>query len=72
VNKATIKALGQVFAAEVEGRLPYQSKAKVYAKLHAEGLVEPMERTFFFARLPVTVRGWQLTHAGRFFYCSNC
>jgi hypothetical protein len=72
-GKKTIQALERVFAAEIEGRLPYQSTAKIYAVLHEEGLVEPMERNFGVDRLgTMTVPGWQLTHAGRFLYCSSC
>ena len=70
-TKATIQALERVWAAEIEGRLPYQSKARVYEKLRDEGLVETMQR-HFGGRFAVTVTGWQLTHAGRLLYCSNC
>lgn len=66
-----IKALEKVFAAEIEGRLPFRSKAAIFKRLHDEGLVEPMER-HFGGRFPVIVAGWQLTHAGRFMYCSSC
>ena len=66
-----LKALERVFAAEVDGHLPFQSKAKIYGKLHEEGLVAPMERKFG-GRFPVTVTGWQLTHAGRIMYCASC
>lgn len=66
-----MKALEKVFAAEVEGRLPFQSKATIYQRLNDEGLIEPMERQFG-GRFPVVVSGWQLTHAGRLMYCSSC
>lgn len=70
-NKSTIKALERVFAAEIEDRLPFQSKAKIFQRLCEDGLLAPMERKFG-GRFPITVRGYELTHAGRFLYCSEC
>jgi hypothetical protein len=70
-TKKVLKALEKVFAAEIEGRLPFQSKALIYLDLQDEGLVQPMERTFG-GRHPVIVKGWQLTHVGRLAYCSAC
>lgn len=68
-----LQALERVFAAEIDGRLPFQSKAKIYARLQEEGLVEPMETKFGVPPLGVmTVTGWQLTHAGRLMYCMSC
>jgi hypothetical protein len=73
MNKTTIRALEKVFAAEIEGRLPFQSKAKIFRQLCDDGLLEPMERKFGGDRFgAVTVAGYQLTHAGRFAYCSTC
>lgn len=70
-EKVILDALEKVFAAEIEDRLPFQSKVAIYRRLHNNGLIQPMERTFG-GRFPVTVTGWQLTHAGRFLYCSSC
>ena len=70
-TKKVIDALEKVFAAEIEARLPFQSKAKIYREMESDGLVAPMERKFG-GQFPVTVTGWQLTHAGRFIYCSSC
>lgn len=70
-TKRVLKALGRVFAAEIEGRIPFQSKALIYLDLSDEGLVEPMERTFA-GRFPIVIKGWQLTHVGRIVYCSSC
>lgn len=67
-----IKALEKVFAAEVDGRLPFQSRAKIYDTLNAEGLVARMERKFGSDRFAVVVTGWELTHAGRLMYCMSC
>lgn len=73
MSKATLNALERVFAAEIEGRLPFQSKARLYQRLADEGLVEPMERKFAGDRFgAITVSGWQLTHAGRLLYCMSC
>lgn len=73
MNKATINALERVFAAEVEGRLPFQSKAAIFKQLCEEGLLVPMERNFGRDRLgAITASGYQLTHAGRFAYCASC
>lgn len=72
VTKKVLRALEKVFAAEIEGRLPYQSKALLFLDLCDDGLVQPMERSFRDRWGAVTVKGWQLTHAGRFLYCSSC
>ena len=64
MTKATISALEKVFAAEIEGRLPFQSKSKIFQRLADDGLIQPMERKLG-GRFPVTMKGWQLTHAGR-------
>ena len=72
-TKATLAALEKVFGAEIEGRLPYQSKAHIFQQLGDDGLIEPMVRVYGASeRFPVTVTGWQLTHAGRLLYCSSC
>ncbi len=68
----TLKALEKVFVAEIEGRLPFQSKAAVYKRLRQQGLVDDMQRTFGSGWSAVTVRGYALTHAGRLLYCSQC
>lgn len=68
-----VKALERVFEAEIEGRLPFQSKAKIYDKLHEEGMVEPMTRKLGSDHFgPIVISGWQLTHLGRLFYCTSC
>jgi hypothetical protein len=40
LRKAERDALGKVFSAEIENRLPLQSKAKIFEQLKADGLVE--------------------------------
>ena len=71
-TKATLRALERVFAAEIEGRLPFQSKARIFQKLADDGLIEPMERNFGHDRFGIIVKGYQLTHAGHLLYCSSC
>lgn len=70
--KKVLDALGKVFSAEIEGRLPFQSKASIYRDLLAAGLVSWMERTFGQKWPFVTVVGYELTHRGRMLYCENC
>lgn len=72
MTKVELAALERVFSAEIDGRLPYQSKARIFDRLCADGLVYPMERRFGSGPLSVAVTGWQLTHAGRIAYCSSC
>ncbi len=73
LRKNEYAALEKVFAAEIEGRLPLQSKNKVYLKLESYGYVEKATRDFPADRLcPISVTGWVLTHAGRLTYCMNC
>jgi len=46
---------------------------KIFRQLCDDGLLQPMERSFKPDRFgTVTVTGYQLTHAGRFLYCSSC
>jgi hypothetical protein len=71
-TKAELCALEKVFAAEIEGRLPFQSKAKIYDKLQERGMVDHAEQRFGSGMWRVTVRGWVLTHAGRYTYCKSC
>jgi len=52
-------ALERVFAAEIDNRLPFVSKAAIYRKLLEAGLLR--------RRAP----GYRLTPIGRQLYCSN-
>jgi hypothetical protein len=70
-TQKTLAALEKVFAAEIAGRLPFQSSAKAYRNLCDDGLVEKMERRLG-GRFPVVITGYQLTHAGRMLYCASC
>ena len=73
LTQKLLRALEAVFAAEIDNRLPFQSKAKVYTELEKDGYIEPFSRVFGSGeRFPVTVSGYVLTHAGRYAYCSQC
>jgi hypothetical protein len=72
VTKAELSALERVFAAEIDNRLPFQSKAKIFSRLCDGGYLKPMERIFGHERFGVLVKGYQLTHLGRLTYCSSC
>ena len=72
VTKAELKALEKVFAAEIDNRLPFQSKANIFQSLCDDGYLEPMARNFGHDRFGITVHGYQLTHLGRLTYCASC
>lgn len=73
MKKTTLVALEKVFAAEIDGSLPFQSRAKIYSQLCEDGLLAPMQRTFGTnTRLSITVSGYQLTDAGRIIFCESC
>lgn len=71
-SKAVMTALEKVFAAEIDGRLPFQSKANIYRDLMVAGLVEPIQRSFGSGAMAVTVSGYALTIRGNYLYCANC
>ena len=71
MKSAELKMLGNVFAAEVQNRLPFQSKAAMIKRLAAKGFVEPMTLTIPPA-FTVKVTGWTLTQLGRLTYCKSC
>jgi hypothetical protein len=79
VSKAELDALGKIFANDIEqdlkptGRtLPFQSKAKIFTKLEAEGLVRRDSMQIGSGWSAVTVEGWALTAAGHLMYCMSC
>jgi len=71
VLKKHFNALGKIFEREIDGTLPFQSKAKIYAELEADGMVEKYTRVFG-GRFPLAVTGWVLTQRGRLLYCQAC
>ena len=72
LRKSEVNALGRMFAAEIEGRLPFQSKAKIFRDLVEAGLASPVDRFFGSGAFTVRVSGYELTHAGRIAYCETC
>jgi hypothetical protein len=74
LNHKDFSLLGKIFAAEIGGVLPYQSKSKEYDRLEGMGLVQCGEETRHFndGFPPMQIIGWYLTHKGRYMYCSNC
>lgn len=79
MNKKELNALGLVYSNEVERAVcepkhgfPFQSKAKIFKQLVAEGFLE--ERTVMHGASPFSVSfsGYELTHAGRLMYCMSC
>lgn len=75
ISKQQLRILEKVFLAEIEDRLPCQfmrkSQVDVVKALVRQNLIAPMTITIP-GRFPVEVSGYQLTHAGRFLYCSQC
>lgn len=72
MNKREISALESVYGAEIQNRLPFQSRARIYKALEAKGMVERYTRTFGKGPFGVRVEGWSLTHLGRLEYCATC
>lgn len=73
LTRKQLDALEKVWAAEIDGHLPFQSRAKIYKQLCTDGLLSPMERRFGGGEaFSVLCTGYQLTHAGRLAYCSSC
>ena len=74
LTKKQLQALEKVFAAEIKNRLPFQSKARIYADLARQDYLQSYTRRLSFGDgLPaMTVSGYALTHAGRYAYCSQC
>lgn len=76
MTKAKLRALEKCFEAEVNAALHnqprvFQSKAKIYKELGAEGYVKWTEETLG-GRFPVRIAGWELTLAGHAAYCLSC
>ena len=72
LKKCHYKALERIWAAEIEGRLPLQSKAAVFKELEIMGYAKHDSKTLGRDRFgALVVSGWYLTHAGRLTYCMN-
>jgi hypothetical protein len=71
-TKRVLAALEKVFAAEIEDRLPFQSRAKIYDDLCEEGLVQRMERILGTRWPALRVEGYALTQRGHMEFCMSC
>ncbi len=76
MKKAQLAALEKVFSHEIDRavtahphQIPFQSKAKVFKELAADGYLEAASAKV--GVFPFTVTGWELTHAGRLAYCMS-
>jgi hypothetical protein len=77
MTKAELAILGRVYEREVSAALSggerlFQSRSKIAARLADEGFLERRSVTFGRGALAVTVKGYELTHAGRLAYCIFC
>ncbi|HBN8097954.1 TPA: hypothetical protein QBQ37_005126 [Pseudomonas aeruginosa] len=68
MRKRELQVLENVFVAEIEGRLPFQTKSKIAQDLAERGFLQRGSR--MIGR--VEVSGYYLTHAGRYAYCASC
>lgn len=65
------KALTSEIDAAINNGIPImQTKSKLADELVTEGLLIKAEVTIG-DRMPITVHGYELTHAGRLLYCSS-
>lgn len=75
MTKPELQFLERVFEAEIEGALSgglrlFQSKLKVAKKLTDEGYLVEVE-TVLGGRLPIKIKGYELTELGRLAYCMS-
>lgn len=75
MNKRMLSVLEKMFAREVQASLDkwnlppvFQSGAKIMKDMDAAGLIEYHESTLG-GPLPMTIKGYLLTHKGRMAYC---
>lgn len=75
MKKHELQILERAFAAEIDGALMggpgvIQTRSKVAKQLEDEGYLSTVT-VAYGGRIPVTVTGYVLTHAGRIAYCST-
>lgn len=69
LHKREYRALGKVFAAEIENTgIPYQYQARVYRELAEMDYIKETS-VKIGCRFPETIIGWILTERGRITYC---
>lgn len=73
MTKEHLKLLERIWAREIAGTLPLQSKAAGYELLEKDGYVEKYTRNLGVDRFgTLKVTGWALTQLGRLTYCQSC
>lgn len=72
MNKRELAVLEKAFEAEINDRLPFQTRSKLAAWLERDGYLQPMTVEYSDNFGAMTVKGWQLTHLGRLTYCATC
>jgi hypothetical protein len=77
MTKNELRALEKIFSHEIDQalnhhNLPFQSKAKVYETLEADGMIKYVTVTVGSGWSAVNVSGWQLTLLGHVTYCLTC
>jgi len=73
MNKKELDLLEKVYDLEIDGRI-YQGKSQLVKYLTDNGLLEVVDYTMPADKscpFPVRIKGFALTHAGRFAYCSS-
>ena len=75
MDNKSLKLLGKVFAAEIEGALShgiklFQTKSRLAQKLENDGYLVK-EKMILGGRLPVIIEGYRLTIRGNMTYCMS-
>ncbi|MTH45396.1 hypothetical protein [Intestinirhabdus alba] len=75
MNKKQLAILEKAFAAEIDraysDKIPLiQTKSKIAAQLAEDGYLEWQEINLT-GSIPVTIKGYQITHAGIYAYCQS-
>lgn len=70
MNARDLQILERIFTAEIENRLPFQTRGSRILRLQEQGFVQPM--VIRIGSPPCRVEGWCLTEKGRFEYCQSC
>lgn len=69
MKSAELDLLERAFSAEIEGRGMIQTKSKAAVSLVEQGMLAPVR--IEMGRPVVTIEGYELTHAGRYAYCTS-
>ncbi len=72
MNKKELAVLENVFLAEIQNRLPFQTKSKLAQDLAERGFLEYVEAERRGTLGVLTIAGYCLTHLGRLTCCESC